>query len=70
MSQKININDIYDKNINFLIGSGASYGLFPTLALNIKGNASEEETIETLTTHFEQEDDKYFYEDRFKIQIS
>lgn len=55
MSQKININDIYDKNINFLIGSGASYGLFPTLALNIKGNAGENQTIETLATLFEQE---------------
>jgi hypothetical protein len=54
MSQKININDIYDKNINFLIGSGASYGLFPTLAVNIKGNAGEDQTIETLATLFEQ----------------
>lgn len=54
MSQKININDIYDKNINFLIGSGASYGLFPTLAVGIKGNAGEDQTIETLATLFEQ----------------
>ena len=54
MSQKININDIYDKNINFLIGSGASYGLFPTLAVNIKGNTGENQTIETLATFFEK----------------
>jgi len=54
MSQKININDIYDKNINFLIGSGASYGLFPTLAVNIKGKAGEDQTIETLATLFNQ----------------
>lgn len=54
MSQKININDIYDKNINFLIGSGASCGLFPTLAVDLKGNAGEDQTIETLATLFEQ----------------
>lgn len=58
MSQKININDIYDKNINFLIGSGASYGLFPTLAVNIKGNTGEDQTIETLATFFEKESGK------------
>ncbi|MCG3674124.1 SIR2 family protein [Aliarcobacter butzleri] len=59
MNQKININDIYDKNINFLIGSGASYGLFPTLALNIKGTAGENQTIETLATLFDEESDEY-----------
>ncbi|MDX3960520.1 SIR2 family protein [Aliarcobacter skirrowii] len=58
MSQKININDIYDKNINFLIGSGASYGLFPTLAVDIKGNTGENQTIETLATFFEKESGK------------
>ena len=50
----ISLNDIYDKNINFLIGSGASYGLFPTLAVDIKGNGGEWQSIETLATHFEQ----------------
>ncbi len=54
MNNKININDIYDKNINFLFGSGASVGLFPTLALNVKGDDAEEtQTIETLATRFE-----------------
>lgn len=48
MERKFSINDIYDKNINFLIGSGASYGLFPTLSLNIGKDAGGRETIETI----------------------
>ncbi len=48
MNAQININDIYDKNINFLIDSGASFGSFPTLAVNIKGNDGEKQTIEAL----------------------
>lgn len=35
MSEFIKAEDIYDKNLNFLLGSGASFGLFPTLALQI-----------------------------------
>lgn len=54
------INDIYDKNINFLIGSGASYGLLPTLALGIKGDDGKSQTIETLATFFDQQHDKQF----------
>lgn len=45
--------DIYNKNINLLIGSGASADLFPTLGLAIKNSKSEWETIETLATKFE-----------------
>lgn len=48
------LEDIYDKNLNILIGSGASYGLFPTLNVSIKGNDGSEQTIETLATHFDQ----------------
>lgn len=54
MTKKINIGEIYDKNINFLIGSGASFGLFPTLSLEIKNELGERQTIETLATDFEQ----------------
>ena len=43
MEDKIKITDIYDKNINFLIGAGASYGLFPTLALKIKDKQDGDE---------------------------
>lgn len=58
---KINIEDIYDKNINFLIGSGASYGLFPTLALGIKDISGKNQTIETLATLFKADPDKTLY---------
>ncbi len=52
MDEKIDLNDIYDKNINFLIGAGASHGLFPTLALKIKDDKGVRQTIETLATRF------------------
>jgi hypothetical protein len=56
MSQ-INRSDIYDKQLNFLIGSGASVGLLPTLSVKIKDSNSEKNhTFETLATHFS--DDK------------
>lgn len=42
---KIDIEHIYDKNLNFLIGSGASSGLFPTLAVPLD---KWEYTYETL----------------------
>lgn len=52
--QKINKNDVYDHNLNFLIGSGASFGLIPTLALNLKNSESGgRNSIETLATKFE-----------------
>jgi hypothetical protein len=53
MFEPIEVLDIYNKNINILIGSGASADLFPTLALAIKSNNDEWETIETLATKFE-----------------
>jgi len=61
MVENFSINDIYDKNINFLIGSGASYGLFPTLALDIKGEDEKSQTIETLATLFESQNDNSLY---------
>lgn len=49
----IKLEDIYDKNINLVIGSGASYGLFPTLAVSMI-NGSSHHTIETIATEIEQ----------------
>ncbi|MEJ8476873.1 hypothetical protein [Roseibium algae] len=50
---KIDKSDIYDKNLNFLIGSGASHGLLPTLALSLKDDVSKQaHTVETLATKF------------------
>lgn len=53
MFESIEPLDIYNKNINILIGSGASADLFPTLALAIKDPNGSKETIETLSTKFE-----------------
>ena len=55
---KIDLNDLHDKNINYLIGAGASAGLFPTLALNLQ-TEGELETIETLATKFDEEETEY-----------
>lgn len=57
-NKKFELTDIYDKNINFLIGSGASFGLFPTLALELKGEDNSDQTIETLATKFAVSSDK------------
>ncbi|EKA7371672.1 hypothetical protein OL330_000861 [Vibrio parahaemolyticus] len=46
--EEININEIWQNNVNLLIGSGASYGLFPTLETDMDG-----ESIETLGKYFE-----------------
>ena len=43
-------SDHYEKNVNFLIGAGASSGLFPTLQLQMKNSEGGRETIETLAT--------------------
>lgn len=58
MFESIEPLDIYSKNINILIGSGASADLFPTLGLSIKSAKGEWETIETLATKFENRQDK------------
>ena len=55
---KINRSDIYEKNLNFLLGSGASFGLLPTLALQVKENGSDEaHTVETLATKYSENKD-------------
>jgi SIR2-like domain len=58
MFESIEPLDAYNKNINILIGSGASADLFPTLALAIKGAKGEWETIETLAARFEDSQEK------------
>ena len=48
----------YDKNLNFLIGSGASVGLLPTLKLALRNSTTGgKHTIETLATHFADNDE-------------
>ncbi len=57
----IPLNEIYQHKLNFLIGAGASSGLFPTLWLPIKDSEDEKknETIETLATKLDQLGEKY-----------
>lgn len=57
MGSLIKVEDVYDSHLNFLIGSGASFGLFPTLALKVKDANGHAQTIETLATHFDQQKD-------------
>lgn len=44
----IPLTSIYDKNLNFLFGSGASVGIAPTLQLKIKDDNDSTLTIESL----------------------
>lgn len=57
----IPLNEIYQHKLNFLIGAGASSGLFPTLWLALKDsdNREKEETIETLATKLEHLGESY-----------
>lgn len=45
IEEKIDIEDIYDKNLNFLIGAGASFGLFPTLSIALNNWGYSYETL-------------------------
>src|SRR5690349_15722955 len=58
MFESIEPLDAYNKNINLLLGSGASADLFPTLGLAIKNAKDELETVETLATRYENVLDK------------
>lgn len=48
MSDGFDIYSIYEQNLNFLVGAGASYGFLPTLALRIKDADNNYFTFETL----------------------
>ncbi|MCY6382442.1 SIR2 family protein [Hoeflea prorocentri] len=53
---KISRSEVFDKNLNFLIGSGASFGLFPTLGLKLKNSKTKKPfSLEELATHFEDD---------------
>lgn len=59
MSEKL-----YGKNINFLIGSGASYGAIPTLSINWKEDGKElsiEDILETADTKLKDIVYAYYY---------
>jgi len=54
MLDKFNLYDIYEQNLNFLFGAGASYGFLPTLALRIRNQLGEAYTFETLAKDLEK----------------
>jgi len=55
VADQIKLEEIYDKNINILIGSGASVGMLPTLALKLKDEDGNPLTIESLSTRLVSE---------------
>jgi hypothetical protein len=57
MTSAFNFSDLCDQNINVLIGSGASFGLFPTLELGIKTDDGTNTTVESLATLFQERTD-------------
>ncbi len=61
--ESIPLNEIYQHKLNFLIGAGASSGIFPTLWLSVKDSDDEtkEETIETLATKLALSDHKHHH---------
>ena len=55
MLTRIDRNDVFDKNLNFLIGSGASFGLLPTLEIGLKNSKTNKPfSLEELATCYEQ----------------
>lgn len=61
MGKDLNIYDIYEQNLNFLFGSGASYGFLPTLELSIKDGTGKEFTLEVLAKKLDDDEYKKLY---------
>jgi hypothetical protein len=56
MADEFNLHSIYEQNLSFLFGAGASNGFLPTLALQIKDDQGKKCTFETLAKRFEHND--------------
>lgn len=55
----VSIEDIYNQDINFLFGSGASFGLLPTLQLQLQTGVEDRRyTLEELATKLERKKDR------------
>lgn len=61
MSVALNLYDIYEQNLNFLIGAGASHGFLPTLQLNIKDRDNNRFTFETLAKYLDENNKQRLY---------
>lgn len=67
MADRFNLYDIYEQNLNFLFGAGASFGFLPTLALKIKNGQGQQYTFETLAKELENSGWKSLYSLLFKL---
>ena len=54
MDDNFDLFDVYEQNLNFLIGAGASFGFLPTLALGIKNTHDVQYTFETLAKELDE----------------
>lgn len=61
MAEVLDVYDIYEQNLNFLFGAGASYGLLPTLALKIRDSEGKRFTFETLAKYLDENKLEYLY---------
>ena len=58
MTDAFSLYDVYEHNLNFLLGAGASFGFLPTLELKIKDGSGKMFTIESLAQRLDEEDEK------------
>ena len=61
MPDKFNLYDVYEQNLNFLFGAGASYGFLPTLSLSIRNSEGDSHTFETLAKELDKESTRHLY---------
>jgi len=61
MPYKFDLYDVYEQNLNFLFGAGASSGFLPTLALNIRNDDGHPYTFETLAKELDKEGRSHLY---------
>jgi hypothetical protein len=55
MTDTFNLYDVYEHNLNFLFGAGASFGFLPTLELKVKDDCGKVFTIESLAHRLEED---------------
>jgi hypothetical protein len=67
MTDRFSLYDVYEQNLNFLFGAGASYGFLPTLALKIKNGQGQPYTFETLAKELEHSEKKALHSLLFKL---
>lgn len=61
MTEKFNLYSVYEQNLNFLFGAGASYGFLPTLALSLKDADEIPYTFETLAKELDKDSTRNLY---------